>query len=580
LLKLVDEKESKNNQHNILIVDLHAHLGNDIDGAHNMLSPRVPGGLYDFVQWVTYGTADKKGIIPELLEDKKNGENKYRYHLDIENSLKNANKTKIIQKNETYTILSEIYPEIKELTDSYWLFDEIVVFPMKDVFSTRDGNFNGPIEYVPSVANITRWANNFPDSLKLVGYARYNPEDLSFIKDFDDIKIRDILKPQEGSVYKELEKAITLHGLQGLKLHPHSDSFHADNPRVVSLIIQAAILNIPITFDCRSIGVEKRIYNSVNNAIVFLYNHNAEFLIPRIRVVIAHFGWHITYKETFEILAHPNIYGDLSASKGKTIYALLGDGRFQSAITRDAVSTVMVDIEEKYSSKSNDVPLVFKEEALKRFKNRKKRSFLYSGELDSVRWSDKIVFGSDYPFIGVWQSIEIILALLSNELSIDPVDLKKVLGVSALKILKPKYCSLSEQITNPKTQRTYNQFVLTDNFKSTIEKLKYSGYYPLTIDNLLKYDVSINRISEQVITRCNRIENNSFIITLFNKKTKDYISLLSLNINLYSGKRFSNIVPLQSKDSVAALGQRFLYPNELSKNNILRHYFTNTIAKE
>ena len=67
MLNLV--KKDLEDKHRIFIVDIHSHIGRDLDGGHELPSPRVTGGTYNFISCVTNGTLQREGVITELIND-------------------------------------------------------------------------------------------------------------------------------------------------------------------------------------------------------------------------------------------------------------------------------------------------------------------------------------------------------------------------------------------------------------------------------------------------------------------------------------------------------------------------------
>ncbi len=440
---IVSDDNDPERKFKFFIVDFHSHLGIDIDGANSIISPSQPGSTFDYISWFTWGREGDDGVLPKLLADAElpPDERVCKYHPETRESVA------FHPILESITRSSEA--ALKTIKHAKCI-DVSIVFPMQDEFGTRAGRYDGPIDYVPSINNIERWVNRFPFSMKIIGFARLNPWDISTVKEFDDLDLG-ALERNDDPVIKELDTAVQVKGLQGLKLHPRSESFSANIPQVVALLIKSAMLDIPVIFDCRAIGVARKITEGTKHAVAFLWNQNRLDLIGRLRVVIAHFGWHVAYPELVEFLQFPNLYGDFSAARGAAAHGFISKtDPFRTSTTKGRLEALIAAMRERYSS-NDEVPSAL------RLKNPEKFTLAalapyYPIDLHTPHWYDKLVFGTDHPFIPYRLPVEVTIALLSRALDLTPLELTKLFGYNALRLIPPKFKILTSPTPSASTK--------------------------------------------------------------------------------------------------------------------------------
>ncbi len=225
--------------------------------------------------------------------------------------------------------------------------------------------------FMVSNDRIAGWTTRAPHSARLIGFARLDPNDAK--RGPADLALR------------ELDRAIMQLGLRGLKLHPLSQLFIdelADTP-TKSILLRAAELGIPVIFDTQNINTVKRIAEvsrSVREDTSSRASHSG------IDIILAHCGMSPANPSLYDVLAEPHIYGETSTMHDR------------------------------------DIPLLFKT-AYERLGN------------DSLVWSSKFLFGTDYTFLSV-QAAQLILYLLSRDFPGGPADIARILGGNAMSIIQ------------------------------------------------------------------------------------------------------------------------------------------------
>ena len=215
------------------------------------------------------------------------------------------------------------------------------------------------------------------------------------------------------------------------------------------------------------------------------------------------------------------------------------NNRFQNQIDATKVLQVLIDIEDTYGNPGQQIK--FTHDALSRFKKLKKKryDFIYRLKLNNVSWSDKILFGGDFPFIGPIQSIEIILALLSKKLNLNPLDLKKVLGLNALRLIKPRFNIISTpNLDITKIKSFYPDNINQLGLNSFISEMINQNMKIISYESVLKN--KLIRINDEISVQPNEINENAFILTLSATDSKDkflflaYLTKLNQKSNLIS----------------------------------------------
>jgi len=229
--------------------------------------------------------------------------------------------------------------------------------------------------YRASNLNVSRFATKFPYSLKLIGYARCNP--------------------MEGpKAIAELRNAVQNLGLRGLKLHPRSDLWldQITDQQVSLLLMEAARFSIPVIFDTRGKQSILDIHQLVKNTREMMKRTQQSNLIPHLKVIIAHCAMgYIGDHDIYEVISDPQMYGEISMLHGK------------------GVAEFYLSFMEWYKAHKP--------------KNGK-------------RWSEHIIFGSDFPYFSARHARDNIIFLLSQEFIEQGgtiIDTENILGLNIIK---------------------------------------------------------------------------------------------------------------------------------------------------
>ncbi len=228
----------------------------------------------------------------------------------------------------------------------------------------------------------------------------------------------------KGLAVRELERSVLELGLRGLKLHPLAQLFvdSIDGTITRDVVKRAGELNIPIIFDTRNISTVVKIQNLVES---MRYDPDCGSAMKGLRVILAHCGMSPGDARLYEALRDPVIYAETSTLHDR------------------------------------DVPVLF-ESSIDRLK-----------QLD-FKWSQKILFGTDFSFLSV-QAVDVILYLLSRRFSGSLADVQQILGGNALSIIKSPFSTAMGPPSTPvqyvcKDKDGSNQSELEDALISLISK--------------------------------------------------------------------------------------------------------------
>lgn len=106
---------------------------------------------------------------------------------------------------------------------------------------------------------------------------------------------------------RELERAVTKHGLKGLKLHPRKQGFGVEQTdRVVNVVAKAVELGVPVVFDAFPYGTR-----ALRDTSLELIELVAE-AVPQAAIVIAHMGGHRLFDALTLARSSRSIYLDTS----------------------------------------------------------------------------------------------------------------------------------------------------------------------------------------------------------------------------------------------------------------------------
>jgi predicted TIM-barrel fold metal-dependent hydrolase len=290
MLTATIEQNGKTRVENMIVVDAHSHLGEDVDGA-TMMNPLAPGtGTFDFwgnvqgrikADWGTTGEQSFSTTIDGNFTKLSWSFNPFPFTDKLNIALKTLGKR---------------YSDLKEKSKFYAFIDQGVVFPFQDVFRDK----HPEALYRASNINVSRFTTRFPFSMRLIGYGRCDP--------------------MEGDkAVKEVGYAREVLGLRGLKLHPRSERWIDDikSGKPLNVLVEAAKYSLPVIFDTRGRGSILDIAQLIKSTRSVLSQQHPE-LLPHFKVIIAHFAQgNIGDHEVYNALVQPNTYGDLSMLHGE-----------------------------------------------------------------------------------------------------------------------------------------------------------------------------------------------------------------------------------------------------------------------
>jgi len=290
MLTATIEQDGKTRIENILVIDSHSHLGEDVDGA-TMMNPLAPGtGTFDF--W-----GNVQGRLKTDWEA--TGEQSFSTKMDGKFTKLGWSFTQYPFTDKLYVALESLgkrYSDLKQKSKFYSFIDQGVVFPFQDVFRDK----HPEARYRASNINVSRFTTRFPFSMKLIGYGRCDP--------------------MEGEkAANEVGYAREVLGLRGLKLHPRSERWIDDikSGKPLNVLVEAAKYSMPVIFDTRGRGSILDIAQLIKSTRSVLTQQHPE-LVPHLKVIIAHFAQgNIGDHEVYNALVQPNTYGDLSMLHGE-----------------------------------------------------------------------------------------------------------------------------------------------------------------------------------------------------------------------------------------------------------------------
>ena len=255
--------------------------------------------------------------------------------------------------DKLYTALENLkarHQDLKEKAKFYSFIDQSVCFPFQDVFRDK----HPEALYRASNINVSRFTTRFPFSMKLIGYARCDP--------------------MEGEkAVNEVKYAREVLGLRGLKLHPRSEGWidNISTEKAVNVLVEAAKHSMPVIFDTRGKGSIMAIGELIKSTRNFIQSKYPD-LLPHLKVIIAHFAQgNIDDLDVYNTIVQPNTYGDLSMLHGE------GAGNFFKSFREWFIS------------------------------NRKEA-------VDGRKWSEYLLYGSDYPYFGDVHAEKLIIYELTD----------------------------------------------------------------------------------------------------------------------------------------------------------------------
>ncbi|MEM4679083.1 MAG: amidohydrolase family protein, partial [Candidatus Jordarchaeales archaeon] len=190
-------------------------------------------------------------------------------------------------------------------------------------------------------------------------------------------------------------------GLRGVKLHPRSDGWsnEIDSEPVENLLVEAAKLGVPVIFDTRGFNQVVDIASVTVKARARLARIDKR-LTRQLKIIIAHIGFHLGYDELYTVLSHPNIYGEVSGIQSSGVQKLF----------EDAPLKLGENLEPYYS------------------------------------WSEKIIFGTDFPYFDVYHAAQFISYVLSDDFPGTIHDAQRILGVNILRLIPPRMVNVPREL--------------------------------------------------------------------------------------------------------------------------------------
>ncbi len=245
---------------------------------------------------------------------------------------------------------------------------------------------NGEPSFKISNDKIAGWTTRAPHSSRLIGFGRVDPCDAKS-------------GPADAAV-RELDRAILQLGLRGLKLHPLAQLFIDDLEDDITkrVLHRAAELQIPVIFDTRNMRTAIRIKKLIDTMREEEAHTN---VMSGLNIILAHCGMSPGDPKLHDILKDPNFTADTS-----TLH-------------------------------DQDLPLLF-QMASTRIKSSAKR------------WSESLLFGTDYSFLSV-QAAELIIYTFSRSFPGTLADTQRILGGNALSLIQRPFR------TNRTTKRSPRQ---------------------------------------------------------------------------------------------------------------------------
>ncbi|MEW5761341.1 MAG: amidohydrolase family protein [Candidatus Thermoplasmatota archaeon] len=499
MLTLIDDNGERQN---FFVMDIHHHIGSE-ENVRN-LNPKEPNGSYDFFRAILYGSEYKVGLIEEL---KKKEKYKFYYKEGME----------FVKMPNIMAHLYEIDQKVSKAFKESMVVDQSVAFPMHDVFRKNDG-----IEYRTSNKRISQVTNTYPNSLRFIGFGRINPN--------------------EGEdAIEELHRLVREDGLRGLKLHTKSEKFKLDIPELKKIMKITAYYGIPIIFHTDWANEREKIYETVVETATELWKEGKKNLIKGLKAIIGHCGWS-SNPRLFEILGNPHIFGEISGMHGDGVYNF-----FESA--REHFTT--------YFFENTTIP-----EMTRGMRDEEELKKMYAEMLSTTKWCDKLLFGSDIPFLNQNNAIDVITTLMRRDLNLRGEEIQNILGHNSLRIVPPKFASPVIKIKRKEP-------------KPAIRKLSSTLHYDFikTLLSEIEYKMSITNFDLLIETYpVERVRLDDVVLTITDKDGNGNALLLS---SLFGGK-LESIIPLDSK-LVGLLKERIVDMKDIEARKIM---LTTRLGKE
>ncbi len=384
------------------------------------------------------------------------------------------------------------YQDLKEKAKFYSFIDQSVCFPFQDVFRDK----HPEALYRASNINVSRFTTRFPFSMKLIGYARCDP--------------------MEGEkAVNEVKYAREVLGLRGLKLHPRSEGWidNINTDKAINVLVEAAKHSMPVIFDTRGKGSIIAIGELIKSTRIFIQSKYPD-LLPHFKVIIAHFAQgNIGDLDVYNTIVQPNTYGDLSMLHGE------GAGNFFKS---------------------------FREW----FNSSRKES------VDGRRWSDYLLYGSDYPYFGDVHAEKLIIYVI-NKLFFDTggsiEDARNILGLNQLRIL-PEYNLPQVKKEAKVLPSTMVSFPTTQEDETSTYELSVNALAKLITDN----KIDIKKFCLQFENSWDKF-NDNILLTVESTSKKEEINLLFMDL---IKDKISLLAPLQAHMEWKKFGYKYFNPDD------------------
>jgi len=389
--------------------------------------------------------------------------------------------------------LGKIHSDLKEKSKFYSFIDQGVVFPFQDKFRDKQPE----ALYRASNINVSRFTTRFPFSMKLIGYERCDP-----------------LKGEKA--VNEVKYAREILGLRGLKLHPRSEGWidNVNSDKAVQVLVEAAKHSMPIILDTRGKRTIMEIGELIKSTRILLEAKHPK-LLQHFKVIIAHFAQgNIEDYEVYNTIVQPNTYGDLSM--------LHGEGAAN-----------------------------FFEDFRKWFISNKKEN------VDNRKWSEYLLFGTDYPYFGDVHAQKLLVYIINKRFfetggTID--DTRNILGLNLIRLL-PEYNlpQIKKDAKNLPCTMVSNP-MFRQNKKSAYE-IAIEALSNLIIEN----KIDIKKFCLQFKDSWN-LFTNDLLITAIKNSTKEEINLYVKN--LVENQSIFLLAPMQSNMMWKKFGYKYFDPED------------------
>ncbi len=395
-------------------VDFHHHIGRDEEGYES--TPTEHNGSYDMCRKLLNGDRQDSGLISELAD------NHDEYSFEPVPGQQIAQYHRIMNYFGTGDRRLETTYQFEQTL----ALDQIVVFPTLD-----EKRLETDIEYQLCNDQIQMWNEMYPHSLRLIGFGRLNPNQ------FPDCS-------------EELTAIAGRKGLRGLKLHPKSEDFMMRSAPLKSLLRECAKLNLPVifhtTYGSEVVALEK----AANELIVDLFAEGEEKHLPGLKLIAGHCTY--TSEDLFKALSHPCIFGELSLLSNPVDYLAKAK---KSIDSRRFIGETLPSLTDENENITEE-----------------KITGLLGSELKGT-WSRKLLLGSDHPFSPFTKSRDLIAGLLHNDCPAETEDIENILGINALRLIKPKI------FTGAVGSDVFDKISVKAFMKHTLRKRKRIYFEPL-----------------------------------------------------------------------------------------------------